>query len=107
MRRVSTNLEVSLSVFGSPEGGSEEEEKITIFLMNDRLSSFPTRSSMIPDPLIRPFDRLTPPIRISVKYSKINILQSDSGVKVTTIGAIVCPIFIAGVVEAAFAAPGD
>mgnify|MGYP006867930315 FL=1 len=42
-----------------------------------------------------------------MKHSKINILQSDSGVKVTTIRTIVCPIFIAGVVEAAFAAPGN
>ena len=42
-----------------------------------------------------------------MKHSEINILQSDSGVKVTTIRTIVCPIFIAGVVEFAFAAPGN
>lgn len=42
-----------------------------------------------------------------MEHSKIDVLQSDSGVKVTTNRTIVCPIFIAGVVEFAFAAPGN
>ena len=61
---------------------------------------------MVFDPLYSPINSLRPPVRVGVESAKVDVLQFELGVKVTTVRAVVCPV-IGLDVEAALAAGRD
>ena len=65
---------------------------LTIFLMNNRLPAPPLTLPMIPNPLIRPLDRLRPPVRVRMERSKIDILQRELRVEVSSVTPVVRPV---------------
>lgn len=78
-----------------------------VLLVHDRLSDGTARGRVVPDPLARPLDRLAPPVGVGVEDPEVNVGQGQLGVEVATVVAIVEPVGVGGVVEAALAAPGD
>jgi hypothetical protein len=61
---------------------------------------------MIFDPLHSPIDSLRPPVWVGVECAKVDVLQFELGVKVTTVRTIVCPVIRLDV-EATLAARGN
>ena len=80
--------------------------KLTIFLMHNRLSNLPPRLRMILDPLVRPSNCFPPPVRIRMERSEIDVFQGKLGVEVSSIIAVVEAVGRLAV-ESAFTTPGD
>lgn len=47
---------------------------------------------MVFDPLYRPINSLRPPVWVGVESAKVDVLQFELGVEVTTIRTVVCPV---------------
>ena len=61
---------------------------------------------MVFDPLHSPINSLRPPIWVGVESAKVDVLQFELGVEVTTVRTIVCPVIRLDV-ETTLAAGGD
>jgi hypothetical protein len=76
----------------------------TVFLVDDGLSASAHASTVVLDPLVRPFNGLGPPIGIRMECAKVNTRQGKFRIEITAIGTVVCPVVRLDV-EASLAAP--
>jgi hypothetical protein len=74
--------------------------------VDDRLLDGTHRLSMVLDPLHSPTNSLRPPIWVRVESAKVDVLQLELSVEVTTVRTIVSPVFRLDV-EATLTARGD
>ena len=74
--------------------------------MDDRLSDFLLRRAVVVDPLDGPLDSLAPPVGIRVESAEIDVLESELGIKVSTVITIVEAVIGLAVVSA-LASPGN
>ena len=73
--------------------------------MHHRLANLLLALAMVLNPLVGPRNRLFPPIRVGVERAEVDIFQCEFGIKVPSIGSIVCPVIRLNV-ESTLTTPG-
>ena len=79
----------------------------TVLLKDNRLVGSATGSSVVLDPLCSPLWSLAPPIWVEMEGTVVDSWDVEFGVEVSTIGTVVSPVGIIGVVESTLATDGN